>query len=63
MWRDTTGLGVKIKRDFKTACLQDQENDRASIYSPSHFARDLPIPKKQGLGRGQIWRLFDDIFF
>lgn len=56
---DTAGLGLKSNRDFRTTCLQDQEDGRASVYSPSHLAHDLPIPKKQGLGGGQIWGLFD----
>lgn len=56
---NTAVLGVKSNRDFKTACLQDQEDDRTSVYSPSHLAHDLPTPKKQRLG-GQILGLFDD---
>ena len=59
--RDTAGLGVKSDGDLKTACLQDQ-GDRAAAYSPSHLAHNLLIAKKQGLGGGQIWELFDDCF-
>lgn len=34
-------------------CLpEDQEDDSASVYSPSHLTHYLPIVKKQGLGGG-----------
>lgn len=56
-------LLVKSNGGFKTACLQDQGKDRAWVSSPSHLVHGLLIPKKQGLGGGQIWVLFDDYFF